>query len=74
MTVHIFDRSFAFSLDGSAYSTAVELPHVEYLCDEGVPGKRFTGPLVGMYAHAGQTPMKATFNSFRYRDLGPSGN
>lgn len=74
MTVHIFDRSFAFSLDGNAYSTAVELPHVEYLCDEGVPGKRFTGPLVGMYAHAGQTPMKATFDSFRYRDLGPSGN
>lgn len=62
-----FDRTFEVSFDGNDFVEAAKL-HVEYLCDEGVRGKRFTGPLVGMYAHAGnERPLHAVFDRFTYR-------
>lgn len=61
-----FDRVLEFSFDGEAYIVAAHLPNADYLCDEGVPGKRFTGPLTGMYAHAQDTPLYVTFDQFYY--------
>lgn len=41
-----------------------ELDRVYYLCDEGIRrGKRFTGAMVGMYAHAGEN--SALFGEFK---------
>ena len=50
--------------------TVSELPHVYYLCDEGIRmGKRFTGAMVGMYGYAGDKELCTEFQKFEYRDL-----
>jgi xylan 1,4-beta-xylosidase len=61
-------RTFSFSMDGKAYEQICELDNVYYLCDEGVKkGKRFTGAMVGMYAHSGEEgSLKAYFDYFKY--------
>lgn len=64
-------RSFSYSLDGTNFHEVVTLPNVCYLCDEGLKkGKRFTGAMVGMYAHAGKTNerFRAEFEWFKYHN------
>lgn len=65
---HVFDRILAVSFDGTHYQEVAHLPNVDYLCDEGShQGKRFTGPLVGLYAcHADQKPFYAEYEDFIY--------
>lgn len=65
---HVFDRILAVSFDGTHYQEVAHLPNVDYLCDEGShKGKRFTGPLVGLYAcHADQKPFYAEYEDFIY--------
>ncbi|MBQ7917030.1 MAG: family 43 glycosylhydrolase [Firmicutes bacterium] len=64
---HIFDRKYYVSFDGGDYVEAVHLPFVDALCDEGVPGKHFTGPTLGMYAYAGEgEELRVTFEDFHY--------
>lgn len=47
-------RTFYVSFDGVLYTEVVKLDNVYYLSDEGLnKGKRFTGAMVGMYAHDG---------------------
>lgn len=47
-------RTFYFSYDGQSYTKVETLENVYYLCDEGLKkGKRFTGAMLGMYAHDG---------------------
>lgn len=47
-------RTFYFSYDGQNYTKVETLENVYYLCDEGLKkGKRFTGAMLGMYAHDG---------------------
>ena len=60
-------RKFLVSLDGENYKEIAKLDNVYYLCDEGLKkGKRFTGAMVGMYAHAGHTPLRVAFDQFDY--------
>ncbi len=70
MTVDGLERYFLFSLDGEHYEEAAHLDNVYYLCDEGLKkGKRFTGAMVGMYAHAGEAIKEAlyvTYEEFTY--------
>lgn len=48
-------RVFYVSFDGQNYIKTEVLNNVYYLCDEGLKkGKRFTGAMAGMYAHAGE--------------------
>jgi xylan 1,4-beta-xylosidase len=52
--VNNLQRVFYASFDGVKYVKVDVLSNVYYLCDEGLKkGKRFTGAMVGMYAHAG---------------------
>lgn len=61
-------RRFYYSFDGIKYKLAGTLDNVFYLCDEGIKkGKRFTGAMVGMYAHAGEVGgYKALCKKFEY--------
>ena len=62
-------RSFSYILAGTVFHEVVTLPNVDYLCDEGIKkGKRFTGAMVGMYAHAGEANerFRAEFEYFKY--------
>ena len=78
-------RVFLYSYDEKNYEKLTVLNNVYYLCDEGLSaGKRFTGAMVGMYAHAGNTtsdrgvygyagradlPMYAEFDYFNYKPV-----
>ncbi len=61
-------REFWFGSDGDSYTCLGSLDNVYYLCDEGIKkGKRFTGAMVGMYAHSRQeNTLKAEFDYFEY--------
>lgn len=61
-------RAFYYSYDGENWEHFVTLDNVYYLCDEGLrKGKRFTGAMVGMYAHGGSDYMlTAEFDYFKY--------
>ena len=63
------ERSFSYSLDGGAPCQVAALENVYYLCDEGLKkGKRFTGAMLGMYAHAGKDAeerFRAEFEAFQ---------
>lgn len=65
-----FKRCFMYSLDGESFEHAAYLDNVYYLCDEGLKkGKRFTGAMLGMYAHAGEDaekPLYVTYENFTY--------
>lgn len=59
-------RQFFARIGDMSYKSEV-LEDVYYLCDEGISmGKRFTGAMVGMYAFAGEKPLYAEFEDFRY--------
>lgn len=65
------ERSFYVSYDGIDYMQSAVLDNVYYLCDEGLKkGKRFTGAMMGMYAHAGEQgkehPLYVAFDYFNY--------
>ena len=62
-------RSFLYSLGETEFNEIVTLENVYYLCDEGLKkGKRFTGAMVGMYAHGGKAErFRAEFESFKYQ-------
>lgn len=65
------EREFFVSFDGENYINAGKLDNVYYLCDEGLrKGKRFTGAMVGMYAHSGEDKeqLYATFQTFKYQN------
>ena len=68
IVTHVFSRAMEVSFDGVHYQRAAQLSGVDYLCDEGSrKGKRFTGPLVGLYArHGDQKPFHAEFEDFIY--------
>ena len=55
-------------MSSTASSQSASTANVDYLCDEGShKGKRFTGPLVGLYAcHADQKPFYAEYEDFIY--------
>lgn len=62
-------RVFYYSFDGKKYYKYLELDDVYYLCDEGLQkGKRFTGAMVGMYAHA--KDLEVEFDYFNYNVKG----
>ncbi len=69
-------RTFYISIDGCEYKEVGTLDNVYYLSDEGLSkGKRFTGAMVGMYAHDGSgykqvSDMQVAFDSFNYKPLG----
>ncbi len=64
---HNLVREMAYSFDGENFKRLVALENVDYLCDEGIRmGKRFTGAMVGMYAHAGEHELLVPFDCFRY--------
>lgn len=65
-------REFFYSLDGSTYKSIGVLDNVYYLCDEGIKkGKRFTGAMVGLYAHTGcEEDVTAYFDFFEYSKEG----
>lgn len=70
---HGVERSFFLSYDGKNYTELSKLDNVYYLCDEGLKkGKRFTGAMIGMYAHSGEkgnnAPLYAEFKSFKYTE------
>ena len=65
-------REFSYALAGSdcAPERLGALENVYYLCDEGIrKGKRFTGAMVGVYAYAGDTPVRIEFERFSYKKL-----
>ncbi|MDD6332986.1 MAG: family 43 glycosylhydrolase [Clostridia bacterium] len=78
-------RVFLYGYDEKNYEKLTVLNNVYYLCDEGLSaGKRFTGAMVGMYAHAGNTtsdrggygyagradlPMYVEFDYFNYEPV-----
>lgn len=64
-------RSFYYSYDGDEYTHFATLDNVYYLCDEGLKkGKRFTGAMVGMYAHAGEEyEYISEFDYFQYKPV-----
>lgn len=65
-------REFSYTLTGSGRTAASlgVLENVYYLCDEGIrKGKRFTGAMVGVYAYAGNTPVRVAFERFLYKKL-----
>lgn len=64
-------RSFYYSYDGAGYTHFATLDNVYYLCDEGLKkGKRFTGAMVGMYAHAGEEyEYISEFDYFQYKPV-----
>ena len=64
-------RSFYYSYDGAEYTHFATLDNVYYLCDEGLKkGKRFTGAMVGMYAHAGEEyEYISEFDYFQYKPV-----
>ena len=68
-----FKRQFSFSTQDNCVETVAKLDNVYYLCDEGLKkGKRFTGAMVGMYAHAGEMenePLYVVYESFVYKNL-----
>ena len=63
------NRRFYFGENEEEWTTAVELPKVYYLCDEGIRmGKRFTGAMVGMYGYGGESPLHIEFTDFKYME------
>ena len=61
------ERLFSYSIDGKEYQNVVHLDNVYYLCDEGLKkGKRFTGPMLGMYAHAGDEAKETLYVTYEY--------
>lgn len=67
MSADYFKRSFSYSYNGCDYYELTELDNVYYLSDEGIKkGKRFTGAMVGMYAHAGKAELRVEFDYFNY--------
>lgn len=66
-------RQFLYSQDGMPFKEAAYLENVYYLCDEGIrKGKRFTGAMLGMYAHAGEYATEdliVKFESFTYQEI-----
>ena len=73
ITTDGFKRNFSYSIDGESFKHAAYLDNVYYLCDEGLKkGKRFTGAMLGMYAHAGaavRESLYVTFEDFTYEKL-----
>lgn len=73
MEVSGLERCFSYSLDGEKFHQAACLDNVYYLCDEGLKkGKRFTGAMLGMYAHAGHERdrcLRVTYEYFNYDSL-----
>lgn len=62
-------RTFSMSMDGTSYCRLVTLDNVYYLCDEGLKkGKRFTGAMIGMYAHNPLRKGYVAFDSFTIQD------
>ncbi len=63
-------KEFFYSLDGATYHKLCTLDKVTYLYDEGLSmGKRFTGPMVGLYAYAGTVELRVPFSCFSYRPI-----
>lgn len=48
-----------------------ELSNTYYLSDEGIPGKKFTGTMIGIYSldHNGKDQIQAKFKDFKMEDL-----
>lgn len=64
-------REFSYSYDGVNFNKIGTLDNVYYLCDEGIKkGKRFTGAMVGMYAHCQGEDLTAEFDYFEYKKKG----
>lgn len=64
-------REFSYTLAGSCRASEPlgVLENVYYLCDEGIrKGKRFTGAMIGVYAYAGDTPVRIEFERFLYKN------
>lgn len=60
-------RQFFYTLNDGEERELGTLDNVYYLCDEGLKkGKRFTGAMVGMYAHAGQESLETAYDYFKY--------
>ena len=71
MDTKCFERSFYYSEDGANWKEVGKLPYVDYLCDEGhTEGKRFTGAMVGVYAHGKEKEITGKFSHFSYDKLG----
>lgn len=66
------EREFFYSMDGKNFQSLGALENVYYLCDEGIKkGKRFTGAMVGLYAHSGnEGECTARFDFFEYSKEG----
>lgn len=60
-------RTFSCKVDEGEYMETARLPHVYYLCDEGLKkGKRFTGAMTGVFAYAGSEEFVSNFQNFFY--------
>ncbi len=72
VTADGLERGFSFGVDDEPLEQITRLKNVYYLCDEGLKkGKRFTGAMVGMYAHSGEDTVKTlhvTFEQFIYKE------
>lgn len=61
-------RTFYYKVETeSEWHKVTHLDNVYYLCDEGIKrGKRFTGAMVGMFAHDKKGAFRAVFSRFLY--------
>lgn len=68
-------RKLLYAVDDTDYHCVCTLDNVFYLCDEGIKmGKRFTGPMLGIYAYAGDMePFCQVFSGFKYTTIGSKG-
>lgn len=67
MKTNYLQRDFYYSFDGVDYHFLTALENVYYLSDEGFnQGKRFTGAMIGLYAYAGENPLRVPFDFFHY--------
>ena len=61
------DWLFSYSIDGKEYQNIAHIDNVYYLCEEGLKkGKRFTGAMLGMYAHAGNETKETLYVTYEY--------
>lgn len=62
---HYLSRAFSYRLHTDNWISFGTLDNVYYLCDEGISkGKRFTGAMIGVYAHSPVTDLRVSFSHF----------